>query len=253
MKKTALITGASSGIGAATARVLAASGYDLVITARRAERLQTLSDELEKDFGIKVLALGFDIRDRIQTESAIGALPRHFRGIDVLVNNAGLASGLDLLDEGDTLDWEKMIDTNIKGVLYITRVVSQGMIERGQGGHIVNIGSIAGTQVYEKGAVYCASKHALHALSEGMRIDLLSHGIRVSEVRPGMVETEFSLVRFHGDQTRADAVYEGVQALSPEDVAGAIGWVVSLPAHVNVNDIVITPTQQANAFYTYRK
>lgn len=253
MKKTALITGASSGIGEATARILGEAGYDLVITARRADRLQQLSDELEERFGIRVHALGFDVRDRIQTESALQALPSHFRNIDLLVNNAGLASGLEHIDEGDTFDWEKMIDTNIKGVLYVTRIVAGWMIQRGQGGHIVNIGSIAGTQVYENGAVYCASKHAMHALSEGMRIDFLSHGIKVSEVRPGMVETEFSLVRFHGDQKRADKVYEGVQPLTAHDIAEVIRWIVSLPPHININDILVMPAQQANSHYTFRK
>ena len=252
MGKTALITGASSGIGEAVARKLAAAGYNLVITARRSGRLQKLSDELEEKYGIKVHALGFDIRERIQTESAIEALPAHFRAIDVLINNAGLASGLEPIDEGDPLDWDKMIDTNVKGLLYITRVVSRMMIERGQGGLIVNIGSVAGSQTYADGAVYCASKHAVHALSEGMRIDLLKHGIKVSEVRPGMVETEFSVVRFHGDRQRADKVYEGVKPLSAEDIADVIGWIVSLPPHVNVNDILVMPTQQADAHYPDR-
>ena len=253
MSKTALITGASSGIGEATARVLGEAGYDLVITARRTDRLQKLSDELEDRYGIRVHALGFDVRDRIQTESALQALPAHFRQIDLLVNNAGLASGLEHIDEGDTLDWEKMIDTNVKGVLYVTRIVAGWMIQRGQGGHIVNIGSIAGSQVYENGAVYCASKHAMHALSEGMRIDFLKHGIKVSEIRPGMVETEFSKVRFHGDQERADNVYKGVEPLTGHDIAEIIRWIITLPAHVNINDIVVMPTQQADAHYTYRK
>lgn len=203
MSKTAFITGASSGIGAATARALAELGYDLVITGRRTDRLQALNDRLEKEFGVKALVLGFDVRDRFQTESAIDALPGHFRTIDVLVNNAGLASGFEHIDEGDPMDWDKMIDTNVKGLLYVTRAVSRMMIENGQGGHIVNIGSIAGTQPYENGAVYCASKHAVHALSQGMRMDLLSHGIKVTEIRPGMVDTEFSTVRFHGDRERA--------------------------------------------------
>jgi len=190
MSKTAFITGASSGIGAATARALAELGYDLVITGRRTDRLQALNDRLEKEFGVKALVLGFDVRDRFQTESAIDALPGHFRTIDVLVNNAGLASGFEHIDEGDPMDWDKMIDTNVKGLLYVTRAVSRMMIENGQGGHIVNIGSIAGTQPYENGAVYCASKHAVHALSQGMRMDLLSHGIKVTEIRPGMVDTD---------------------------------------------------------------
>lgn len=253
MTKTALITGATSGIGAATACKLAEMGYNLVITGRRTSRLHELSDTLESEFKIKVHALSFDIRDRQQTESAISALPAHFKAIDLLVNNAGLAAGLEHVDQGDTLDWERMIDTNIKGLLYITRIVSNMMIKREKGGMIINIGSIAGTQTYENGAVYCASKHAVHALSKGMRIDFLKHGIRVCEVRPGMVDTEFSLVRFHGDKEQADNVYKGVKPLSGEDIADIIGWMVSLPPHININDIEVTPTQQANAFYTYRK
>ena len=253
MSKTALITGASSGIGAAAANKLAQLGYNLVITGRRTDRLQTLCDALEEDFDIKVHVLGFDIRDRIQTESAVNALPEHYRDIDLLINNAGLASGLEHIDQGDTMDWDKMIDTNIKGLLYITRVVSGMMIERGKGGQIINIGSIAGTQTYENGAVYCASKHAVHALSQGMRIDFLSHGIKVTEIRPGMVETEFSLVRFHGDRERADNVYRDVKPLVAEDIADIIGWIVSLPPHVNINDIEVMPLQQADAHYTYRK
>lgn len=253
MKKTALITGATSGIGAATARRLAAAGYNLILTGRRTDRLQALCDSLEESFRVKVHPLGFDIRDRRQTESAVEALPESFRAIDLLINNAGLAAGLEHIDQGDTLDWEQMIDTNIKGLLYITRTVAQGMIQRAEGGHIINVGSIAGRQVYENGAVYAATKHAVHALSEGMRIDFLSHGIKVSEVRPGMVETEFSLVRFHGDQQRADSVYNNVTPLTPEDIADIITWIASQPAHVNINDVEVTPTQQANAFYTHRK
>ena len=251
--KVIVITGASSGIGEAVARKLAAAGYNLVITARRSGRLQKLSDELEEKYGIKVHALGFDIRERIQTESAIEALPAHFRAIDVLINNAGLASGLEPIDEGDPLDWDKMIDTNVKGLLYVTRAVSRMMIENGQGGHIVNIGSIAGTQPYENGAVYCASKHAVHALSQGMRMDLLSHGIKVTEIRPGMVDTEFSTVRFHGDRERAREVYRGIEPLTGDDIARIVAWIVSLPAHVNINDIEVMPARQANAYLTCRK
>ena len=253
MKKIALITGASSGIGAATARVLAKAGYNLVITGRRTDRLQQLNDELERSFAVKVHVLGIDIRDRYQIESALNALPEHFRHIDLLINNAGLAAGFEHIDEGDPNDWDRMIDTNIKGVLYVTRVVAQGMIERGRGGQIINIGSIAGTQAYENGTVYCASKHAVHALSQGMRMDLLGHGIKVTEIRPGMVNTEFSTVRFHGDRQRADKVYEGVEPLSGEDIADIVLWIVSLPEHININDLEVTPAQQANAYLTCRK
>lgn len=253
MDKTALITGASSGIGAATAQKLAEAGYDLVITGRRTDRLQTLNDALESRYGIRVHVLGFDIRDRFQTESAIDALPDRFRHIDLLVNNAGLAAGLEHIDEGDPLDWDRMIDTNVKGLLYITRIVTQKMIADGRGGHIINIGSIAGVQAYENGAVYCASKHAVHALSQSMRMDLLGHGIKVTEIRPGMVETEFSVVRFHGDRKRADEVYRGIDPLTGEDIASIVSWIVSLPPHVNINDIEVMPARQANAYLTCRR
>ena len=253
MGKTALITGASSGIGAAAARALAGEGYDLVITGRRTDRLQMLNDTLEREYGIKVHVLGFDIRDRFQTESAIDALPDRFRHIDLLVNNAGLAAGFEHIDQGDTLDWDRMIDTNVKGLLYITRIVAQKMIADGTGGHIVNIGSIAGTQAYENGTVYCASKHAVHALSQGMRMDLLKYGIKVTEIRPGMVETEFSVVRFHGDRKRAEEVYRGIDPLTGDDIASIIVWIVSLPPHVNINDIEVMPARQANAYMTCRQ
>lgn len=238
----ALITGATSGIGQATARELSKAGYKLILTGRRADRLNVLAEELG------ATALCFDIRDREQTFAALETVER----VDVLVNNAGLAAGLEHINDGDTEDWEAMIDTNIKGVLYATRCLSRKMIEAGSG-HIINIGSIAGVQVYENGAVYCASKHALHALSQGMRIDFLAHGIRVTEIRPGMVETEFSQVRFHGDMDRAQAVYKGVEPLSAEDIARTILWVVQQPKHVNINEISIMPTQQASAYYTVRK
>jgi NADP-dependent 3-hydroxy acid dehydrogenase YdfG len=251
-KRIALVTGATSGIGEATARVFAAQGWDVIITGRRAARLKSLKKELEADYGIEVLALSFDIRDRHQVEAALGSLPEKFKKIDVLVNNAGLAAGLEHIYEGNPSDWEAMIETNIKGLLYTTRLVSRVMIEAG-GGHIVNIGSIAGRQVYENGAVYCATKHAVNALSQGMRIDFVRHGIRVTEVRPGMVETEFSEVRFHGDTTRAAAVYEGIEPLTAEDVAEAVLWAVTRPAHVTIDEIALTPQQQANAYYTYRK
>lgn len=248
MKKTALITGATSGIGRATARAFADEGYDLIITGRRAERLKSLKAELEKDTGAEVLALSFDVRDRRACEAALCSLPEGFRCIDVLVNNAGLASGLDPIQDGDPSDWEAMIDTNIKGLLYITRTVAPEMAARGAG-HIINIGSIAGTQPYEKGNVYCATKHAVHALSQGMRIDLLGTGVRVTEVRPGMVETEFSVVRFHGDRERADGVYAGLEPLAGEDIAEVILWAASQPAHVNIDEVVVTPLAQANSYY----
>lgn len=198
------------------------------------------------------MALTFDIRERAAVEEAIAGLPAEWRGINILVNNAGLAAGLEHIDEGDPDDWDRMIDTNVKGVLYITRQVAPLMIASGNGGHIVNIGSIAGRQTYENGAAYCASKHAVNALSQGMRIDFLKQGIKVSQVRPGMVETEFSTVRFHGDKERADAVYKGVTPLTGDDIARVIEWIVTLPPHININDIEVMPDRQADAFYTYR-
>lgn len=247
-----MITGATSGIGEATARAFAEEGYNIIITGRRAARLKELKKELKEEFDVKVAVLAFDIRDCKLCQSAFDSLSEEMSKIDILVNNAGLAAGLEHIDQGDINDWDSMIDTNVKGLLYITRCVARGMIERGHG-HIINLGSIAGTQCYENGAVYCASKHAVHALSQGMRIDFLRHGIKVTEIRPGMVETEFSLVRFHGDQERADNVYTGVKPLTGDDIADAILWAVSLPDHVNIDEIVVTPVQQANAYYTFRK
>ncbi len=246
-KKIALITGATSGIGEATALRLSAEGYTIIATGRRAERLEQLRSKIEASGG-ECQVLCFDVRSAAQCEANLSALER----VDLLVNNAGLAAGLEHIDKGSLEDWEAMIDTNIKGLLYVTRLISQLMIEQGVG-HIINIGSIAGTEAYENGAVYCASKHAVHAISQSMRADLLSHNIKVSEVRPGMVETEFSQVRFHGDEQRAADVYRGVQPLTGDDIANAIVWLAQLPAHVNVNDIVLMPSQQASAHCTYRK
>lgn len=251
MSRVVLVTGATSGIGEATARAFAEKGYKLVITGRRGERLEALKAELEAQFGAEVLALVFDVRSEEECNNAIANLPEEFSQIDILVNNAGLASGLEHLNEGSSEDWNAMIDTNVKGLLYITRAVSNRMIERGKGGHIVNLGSTAGTQVYENGNVYCATKHAVHAISHGMRIDLLRHRIRVTEIRPGMVETEFSVVRFHGDKQRADGVYKGLQPLVGKDVAEAIVWATSQPSHVNISEIVLTPTAQADSYYKF--
>lgn len=253
MKKTVLITGATSGIGEATARAYAAAGDKLIITGRRSDRLQALKAELKATYGAEVCVAAFDVREQAMCEAAIEALPEKFRQIDVLVNNAGLAAGLEHVNDGNPDDWNVMIDTNIKGLLYISRVVVNLMVENGIRGHIVNIGSIAGTQVYENGNVYCATKHAVHALSQGMRIDFLRQGIRVTEIRPGMVETEFSIVRFHGDKQRADGVYAGLQPLTGKDVAEAVVWATSQPDHVHINEIVLTPTAQADSFYNVRK
>lgn len=253
MSKTVLITGATSGIGEATARAFAAEGFAVIITGRRAERLQQLKAELKEQYGAEVCVASFDVRDEAMCNAAIEALPERFADIDILVNNAGLAAGLEHLNEGSSTDWNAMIDTNVKGLLYISRAVVNRMIASGKRGHIVNLGSTAGTQVYENGNVYCATKHAVHALSQGMRIDFLRHGIRVTEIRPGMVETEFSVVRFHGDKNRADGVYKGLKPLTGDDVAEAIVWATTQPDHVHINEIVLTPTAQADSFYSVRE
>ena len=247
MKKEALITGATSGIGRAAALRLAKEGYAVTVTGRRAERLAALKAEIEAAGG-RCTTLVFDVRSEEEVRRNLEPLGR----VDLLVNNTGLAAGLEHIDQGDTRDWDAMIDTNVKGLLYVTRVIAPKMVAAG-GGHIFNIGSIAGTEAYENGAVYCASKHAVHAISQSMRADLLSAGIKVTEIRPGMVETEFSEVRFHGDKERADAVYTGVEPLTGDDIAEAIAWAAQLPAHMNVNDMVLMPAQQAGAYYTYRK
>ncbi len=252
MRKIALITGATAGIGKATAEILAENGYNLIITGRRNELLNGLKSELGVKFKCDVLVLNFDIRDREQTENAIDHLPKSWDRIDVLVNNAGLSAGLSPIQDGSIDDWDQMIDTNIKGLLYISRKVIPLMIKN-KNGHIINISSIAAKEVYESGNVYCATKHAVDALTKGMRIDLLKHQIRVTSISPGMVETEFSLVRFKGDKARADRVYEGLIPLSATDVAEAIWFAISRPAHVNINDMLIMPTAQANITTTVRK
>ena len=252
MTKTALISGATAGIGKATAILLAEQGYYLIITGRRGDRLEALKAEIESSTFAKVECLNFDIRDNEQVCSAIDSLPEDFKNIDVLVNNAGLASGLDPVQTGDLDDWEKMIDTNVKGLLYLTRKVSPMMIARKQG-HIINIGSIAGKEVYPNGNVYCASKHAVDALTKAMRIDMLPHGIKVTQIAPGMIDTEFSTVRFHGDKEKADKVYDGLTPLYAEDIAELILFILSRPAHVCINDMVVTPLAQASATNVVRK
>ncbi|HET6244164.1 MAG: SDR family NAD(P)-dependent oxidoreductase [Bacteroidetes bacterium] len=247
MNKTILITGATSGIGKATAEKFAQNNYNLIITGRRKERLLELENQLKK-FPINIFSLEFDVRKPEQVKSAIESLPPHFRAIDILVNNAGLAAGLGTMDEGVIENWENMIDTNIKGLLYVSKHVMPLMIEKGKG-HIINIGSIAGKEVYLKGNVYCATKHAVDAISKSMRIDLLPHKIKVTNVNPGAVETEFSIVRLNGDKEKAAKVYEGFQPLLPMDIAEIIYFVASQPAHVNINDIVVTPTAQANTVH----
>lgn len=242
----ALITGATSGIGKCTAEEFAKHKYDLIITGRREERLSEFKKSLEINYKIKVHTACFDIRKLNEVEKAISNLPNEFKAIDVLVNNAGLAAGLAPIQDGNIDHWERMIDTNIKGLLYITKCVSKLMIERKKG-HIINVGSIAGKEAYANGNVYCGTKHAVDALNKGMRIDLLPHNIKVSAVNPGMVETEFSIVRFDGDEARAKKVYEGFEPLQPQDIAETIYWIANRPAHVNINDVIIMPAAQANS------
>lgn len=244
MKKIALITGATSGIGVATAQKLAQTGYNLILTGRRVEKLNEIKTELETAYSIKIKTLCFDVRNYKEVEQHIGGLPEEWKAVDILINNAGLALGLSPIHEGDVQDWDQMIDTNIKGLLYITRTVSPWMVER-QTGHIFNISSIAGKHVYPNGNVYCATKHAVSALNQAMRIDLLKYNIKVSLICPGAVHTEFSEVRFKGDKERADKVYQGFDPLTAENIADTILFVVQQPSNVNVQDILIMPTAQA--------
>lgn len=250
--KTALITGATSGIGEATAIRLASEGWRLILTGRRQERLDSLCNLIHDTYQVAILPLIFDVKSKEQTTRTLRSLPTEWQAIDLLLNNAGLASGLEPIQEGDFLDWEKMIDTNIKGLLYVTREIAPLMIKHKKG-HIINIGSIAGKQVYPNGGVYCATKHAVDALSQGMRLDLVRYGIKVTQICPGAVETEFSEVRFHGDKTRAKAVYNGFTPLTASDIADTISYVVNLPEHVCINDLVIMPKAQASAFITHRE
>ncbi len=245
-KKTVLISGATSGIGLACAHKFARSGNNLILTGRRANRLNDVTQTLEKEYGVKVLPLCFDVRNNSEVQQNLGSLPEAWADIDILVNNAGLAVGLNPFQEGEIDDWERMIDTNIKGLLYVTRVVLPGMTKRKKG-HIINIGSIAGKEVYPNGNVYCATKHAVDALTKAMRIDAVKYGIKVTQVAPGAVETEFSVVRFKGDKNKADAVYKGFEPLHPEDIAEVVYFATTLPAHANINDMVVMPTAQASA------
>ncbi|BBD68451.1 short-chain dehydrogenase/reductase SDR [Nostoc commune NIES-4072] len=247
-----LITGASSGIGTACARIFAGAGAKLILAARRLERLQQLADTLVKEFGIEIHLLQLDVRDRNAVEEAISTLPSAWSDIDILINNAGLSRGLDKLHEGSFQDWEDMIDTNVKGLLYVSRYVVPGMVSRDRG-HVVNLGSIAGHQTYPGGNVYCATKAAVTAISEGLKQDLLGTRVRVTSVDPGMVETEFSNVRFHGDTERANKVYQGVKSLTADDVADVIFFCVTRSPHVNINEVVLMPVDQASATLVNRR
>lgn len=246
--KIILITGASAGIGEATARKFANEGAKLILCARRVDRLEKLAGELET----KTHLVELDVRDKKAVEKTIAELPEEWKAIDILVNNAGLGRGLDKLHQGNIDGWEEMIDTNIKGLLYLSRNVIPGMVERGSG-HIINIGSIAGHEVYPGGNVYCATKHAVDALTKGMRLDLVDTPIKVSTVDPGLVETEFSDVRFYGDTDRAKTVYQGYKPLEGADIADAVVWIASRPAHVQIAEIIIFPSAQASAMVTYKK
>jgi len=245
MKKTILITGASAGIGKATAKIYAKNGWNLILTGRRAERLEELKASLMEQYSAEVITLNFDVRDKDAVNEAVDRLPATWKNIDVLLNNAGLAKGFSDIQDGLVEDWETMIDTNIKGLLYVSKAVMPLMIER-KSGHIVNIGSIAGKEVYAKGNVYCSTKHAVEGITKALRLDLLPHKIKVSAICPGAVDTEFSTVRFDGDKDRADSVYNGYQPLLAQDIAEAIYFVTSRPFHVNINDLLIMPTAQAN-------
>ena len=250
MRKKILVTGASSGFGNAIARKFAASGNDLIITGRRADRLEALAAELRESFGIDVLVKVFDVQNREQVFAALQGDPA-LENLDLLVNNAGLALGRDHFDQGNIDDWETMIDTNLKGLLYVTRAVLPGLINNGKG-HIINIGSTAGKEAYEKGNVYCATKTAVDAISQSMRIDLLKHRIKVTVIHPGASETEFSMVRFKGDAQTAKSVYEGYKPLQAEDIADTVHYCANLPEHVCINSVVMTCTSQANSFYLYK-
>jgi NADP-dependent 3-hydroxy acid dehydrogenase YdfG len=248
MAKIALITGASSGIGWATAVALSSVGYDLIICGRRKERLE----ELSKILDTRSLQLVFDVRERDQVGQVLSQIPSDWNNIDVLINNAGNAHGLGKIHEGNLDDWDAMIDINVKGLLYVTKSIVPAMVERGKG-HVVNIGSVAGKEAYPNGNVYCGSKHAVDAINDGMRMDLLGTGVKVSQICPGLVETEFSMVRFKGDEEKSNAVYQGFEALQAKDIADVIQFVVTRPAHVNIADTLIFPTAQVASTMVHRK
>jgi len=256
MPKIVFITGATAGFGKACAEKFAANGYDLILNGRRADRLETISTELENKFNIAILQLPFDVQDQKAVFDAINNIPEDWQQIDVLINNAGLALGRDFFEEANLDDWNTMIDTNVKGFVYVSKAVVHFMVKRSGSasspGHIINMGSVAGKQLYEKGNVYCATKFAVDALSQAMRIELLRHNIKVTAIHPGAAETEFSEVRFKGDKETAKKIYDGLTPLTAEDVAEVIYYCTTLPPHVCINDLVITCTQQANAIYFQR-
>jgi 3-hydroxy acid dehydrogenase/malonic semialdehyde reductase len=250
--KIIFITGASSGIGRACARAFAAQGASLLLAARRAERLDKLAAELKTAFGTASHCVALDVRDRKAVAKTLAGLPAKWKDVEVLVNNAGLSRGLDKLQEGKLADWEEMIDTNVKGLLYVSRAVLPGMVTRGRG-HVINIGSIAGREVYPGGNVYCATKSAVGAITKGMRFDLNGTGVRVSTVDPGLTETEFSMVRFHGDAERAGKTYQGFTPLAPEDIADAVVYCATRPLHVDVAEMLVLPTAQASTTLVHRE
>lgn len=250
--KTVLVTGATSGFGKAIATKFAKEGNNIIITGRREERLKDLKWELEKQYNVKTLSLCFDVRDKAEVFKSIDSLSDDWKKIDVLINNAGLASGIDKIQEGEIEDWDKMIDTNVKGLLYVSKAVIPLLIKN-KSGHIINIASTAGKEVYEKGNVYCASKHAVDAISKAMRIDLLEHRIKVTNIAPGAAETEFSIVRFHGDEVKAKNVYNGYKPMNAGDVANVVYYTTTLPDNLCINDLVLTSLAQANSFYTHKK
>ena len=251
MSEIVLITGASSGFGKAAAEKFASHGYHLILSGRRKERLEEIKKKLEEIFPIKIMVLEMDVQEKQAVFSAIENLPEVWKNISILINNAGLALGRDYFEEANLEDWETMMDTNVNGLLYVSKAVLPYMINKKKG-HIINIASTAGKEVYEKGNIYCASKFAVNAISQAMRIDLLRHKIKVTSINPGAAETEFSMVRFKGDENQAAKVYEGYQAMSAEDVAGVIYYCTTLPAHLCINDLTLTCTAQANSFYTYK-
>jgi len=252
MNKIVFVTGATSGIGQATAHRFASNGYNIILAGRRSDRLNETAVEIQNKYKVNTLALELDVRDRQAVMESVSQLEDKWAEINILVNNAGLASGLDFIQDGNLDDWDQMIDTNVKGLLYISKAVIPGMIRRGKG-HIINIGSTAGKEVYTKGNVYCASKHAVDAITKGMRIDLLGTGIKVTQIAPGAAETEFSLVRFHGNAEQAKKVYQGFQPMTPDDIAEVIFYTTTLPEHLCINDLVLTSVAQANSFYIHRE